>query len=572
MTGDPEVRLKPDTTYADWRKRFTERAEWRLTEHFFRAMFDFGFLNDLAADSFKRVLIGSIGGFVAFGFVLTRAYMIKYAILWNTGNPDRYRRALLGDDMTIIGLPMLLVAFVTLLVSQSLFPDERDFRILGPMPVRRIVVFRAKLTALLMFTGLFTTAAHVSLVPLMILTSLNPWGDSNVILRVAAWAIASVTASAFAILTITAVVGILVLALSRSRLQALSTIMRSTVLGLLVLCLPLVSHLPTLGGPLSRGATWMMLVPPAWFLGLQRVMQGSADRGLAQLAVVGIAAALVVGAVVAGTYVVLFKQFERLMLRPAPMSPPWWRITRVPLRSRVPPAFRGVFGFTIATLTRSELHQGVLVGLSACGIGLATIFLTSSIRLPISASIVPFLLMFACGVAVRAALALPIEHRANWVFQVTEDHAMRREQMRAVDRVVTAYVIGVPVLAATPLLWVALGPDAVLAGLVVASIGLVFVHAVLLDWRRIPFTCSYLPGKRFIGHSALIGFAACLLFTVISTGLVRTALVDVNQGLVITAALLIIGYWLRERRLATWKMTPLMFEDEFPDQMVQLQL
>jgi hypothetical protein len=44
------------------------------------------------------------------------------------------------------------------------------------------------------------------------------------------------------------------------------------------------------------------------------------------------------------------------------------------------------------------------------------------------------------------------------------------------------------------------------------------------------------------------------------------------QGLVITGALLIIGYWLRERRLATWKKTPLMFEDEFPDQMVQLQL
>ena len=37
--------------------------------------------------------------------------------------------------MLIIGLPMLLVAFVTLLVSHSLFPDERDFRILGPLPV-----------------------------------------------------------------------------------------------------------------------------------------------------------------------------------------------------------------------------------------------------------------------------------------------------------------------------------------------------------------------------------------------------------------------------------------------------
>ena len=569
----PKVRLKPDTTlFADWRRRFAERAEWRLTEHFFRAMFDFGFLNDLAADSFKRVLIGSIGGFVAFGFLLTRAYMIKYALLWSGGNPEVYRRALLGDDMTIIGLPMLLVAFVTLIVSQSLFPDERDFRILGPMPVRRIVVFRAKLTALLMFTGLFTAAAHASLVPLMILTSMNPWGDTNVILRLASWAIASVTASAFAILTITAVVGVLVLALSRSRLQALSTVMRSAVLGSLVVCLPLVSHLPTLGGPLSRGEPWIALVPPAWFLGFQRLMQGSTDRALSHLAIVGMAVFLVVAAVVTATYVILFKHFERLMLRPAPMSPPWWRINRAPLLSRVAPQFRGVSGFTMATLTRSELHQGVLVGLSACGIGLATIFLTSSIRLSITALIVPFLLMFACGVAVRAALVLPIEHRANWIFQVTEDHATRSDQMRAVDRVVLMYVIGVPVVASVPVLWMALGDDALLAGVVVASIGLVFAHAVLLDWRRIPFTCSYLPGKRFIGHSAIMGFAACLLFTVISSGLVRTALVSVNQGLVITAALLIIGYWLRERRLVAWKRTPLMFEDEFPDQLLQLQL
>jgi hypothetical protein len=155
---------------AAWRQRFTEREEWRLTEHFFRALFDFGFLSDLAADSFKRVLIGSVGGFIAFGLLLTRAFMVKYAMLLGTGTPERYRRALLGDDMLIIGLPMLLVAFVTLLVSHSLFPDERDFRILGPLPVRRFVVFRAKLTALLMFAGLFTAAAHVSLLPLTLLT------------------------------------------------------------------------------------------------------------------------------------------------------------------------------------------------------------------------------------------------------------------------------------------------------------------------------------------------------------------------------------------------------------------
>ena len=439
---------------AAWRQRFTEREEWRLTEHFFRALFDFGFLSDLAADSFKRVLIGSLGGFIAFGLLLTRAFMVKYAVLLGTGTPERYRRALLGDDMLIIGLPMLLVAFVTLLVSHSLFPDERDFRILGPLPVRRFVVFRAKLTALLMFAGLFTAAAHVSLLPLTLLTSLNPWGEHNVLLRLIAWAIASVAGSVFAVLTITAVVGALVLALSRSQLQSLSTFMRSMVLGLLVVCLPLVSHLPTLGGALSNRAPWMLFVPPAWFLGLQRTLQGLADSWLVQLGVVGLLATLLAAAVVGVTYLVLFRQFERLMLRPAPTSPPWWRADRLPVRSRVSPAFEGAYRFTVKTLGRSQLHQGVLVGLSACGVGLATIFLTSA-RLTTSATFVPFVLMFACGVGVRAALALPIEYRANWIFQVTEERIARREQFRAVDRIVTLYVIGVPLVAAVPLLWMA---------------------------------------------------------------------------------------------------------------------
>ena len=557
--------------FAAWRRRYSEREEWRLTEHFFRALFDFGFLSDLASDSFKRVLIGSVGGFIAFGLLLTRAFMVKYAVLLGTGTQERYRNALLGDDMLIIGLPMLLVAFVTLLVSHSLFPDERDFRILGPLPVPRSVVFRAKLTALLIFAGLFTAAAHVSLLPLTLLTSLNPWGEHNVLLRLIGWAIASLMGSAFAILTITAVVGVLVLALSRSQLQALSTFMRSMVLGALVVCLPLVSHLPTFGPALSSQAPWILSLPPAWFLGLQRTLQGQGDSWFVQLGAVGLISTLFAATVVGVTYVVLFRQFERLMLRPAPTSSPWWRVDRRPNRLRDSPAFEGAYRFTTKTIGRSQMHQGVLIGLSACGIGLATIVLTST-RIRISATFVPFVLMFACGVAARAALALPIEYRANWIFQVTEERITRREQLRAVDRLVTLYVIGVPLALAAPILWLAHETAALLPAVIIASVGLVFVHAVLLDWRRVPFTCSYLPGKRFIGHSALIGVAAWLLFTLTGGGFVSLATVNARMGMIVAASLLVIGYWLRERRLVNWTRTPLMFEDEFPDQPLQLQL
>jgi hypothetical protein len=542
-----------------------------LTEHFFRAMFDFGFLSEVGADSFKRVLVASVGGCIALGLLLTRVFMVKYASLMGAASPEPYRRALLGDDLFLIGLPMLLVAFVTLLVSHSLFPDERDFRILGPLPVRRSVVFSAKLAALFLFASLFTAAAHVALVPLILLTSLNRWSEHTVPARLAAWAIASISASAFAVLAITATIGLLVLGLSRSRLQTLTAIVRSGVIAVLVMCVPLVSQLPTLGGALARGSAWLAFVPPAWFLGLERVLLGSTDPWLVSLAGIALAAAGAAVVIVAATYTLLFKQFERLMLRAAPTSASWFSGERgghfqVAQGNRgAHPAFRAVSGFVLLTIGRSQLHQGVLVGLSACGVGIAMNSLIGG-NLARAALWTPFVFMFACGIGVRAALALPMEYRANWIFQLTEDRTTRREQFRAVDQLVTLFVAGVPAVAAAPFLWFALGARAAIAVAVIALVGLVFVHAVLFDWRRIPFTCSYLPGKRFIGHSTVFGVAACVFFTIAGWALAGGATTGTRPAVTIIVVLFLTAYLLRRRRLVVWEKTPLMFEDEFPGQ------
>ena len=261
------------------------------------------------------------------------------------------------------------------------------------------------------------------------------------------------------------------------------------------------------------------------------------------------------------------------------------RPTRV-TRAQSHPAFRAVHQFTVLTLRRSQLHQGVLVGLSACGAGFAiTGLIDANLGAPsstgeaassalVSAAVwTPFALMFVCGVAVRAALALPMEYRANWIFRFSEvDEAARREQMRAVDRIATTYVAGVPVAASIPILWTVLGPTGLVAGVVVALVGVVFVHAVLLDWRRIPFTCSYLPGKRFIGYGVLLGLAAFWLVTLTGAALAHAAIGSVGQALAIAAALSVAATVLRRRRLAAWRNTPLAFEDEFPDQPLQLGL
>jgi hypothetical protein len=165
-----------------------------------------------------------------------------------------------------------------------------------------------------------------------------------------------------------------------------------------------------------------------------------------------------------------------------------------------------------------------------------------------------------------------MDHRANWIFRLTEDKATRGEQMRAVNRIVTTYVVGVPVAAAIPILWLALGSPAAIAASVVALVGLVFVHAVLLDWRNIPFTCSYLPGKHLVAHTLVLGFAAFVLFTAAGVRLVNLAIASATYALAIACTLSLVAWLLTRRRLTGWRETPLMFDDELPDQPLQLGL
>jgi hypothetical protein len=580
-------------------RRLANRVEWHLTSHFFRAMFDFGIFTPDGADSFTRMLLGGVGALIAFGLLLTRMYGGKYAALSAAGSSESYRIALLGDDLFLVGLPMLLVALLTLLVSHSLFPDERDFRILGPLPLSRSVIFAAKLTALLLFTGLVIALVHLALLPLAALTSFNRFREHAVVLRLAAWIVVSMTASFFAVLAIAALVGIITLTLSRSRLHALTALSRSVMLATLVVCVPFTFHLPGMGQGLARGARSLLFVPPAWFVGLDRALLGSGDPWMLQLAGVAVAGVALSAFTVTAVYVVLFKQVERLLLRPPSAAPS--RLERhanrtgrvMPTRSNEggaapggpSPAFRAVWCFTTTTIRRSQLHQGVLIGLSACGIALIANSLTGTNltgRLGesgppgaplVSAAVwIPFALMFVCGIAVRAALALPTEHGANWIFRMTEDQLARRDQMRAVNRLVTACLVGMPVLATAPVLWLTFGRSAAIALAVVGLVGFVFVHAVLLDWRRIPFTCSYLPGKRLIAHTLVLGFAAFVLFTTTGMLLVYAAQASIAFAAAISVSLFVVGWALKRRRLTLWTETPLIFDDDFPDRLLQLGL
>jgi hypothetical protein len=534
-----------------------------LIRHFLRGMFNFGILTQAGADSFIRMLLGGLAGLLAAGFGLTRVFVGRYQALGQSDSAEPYRIIVAGDDMLIVGIPMLLAAFVTLLISDALFPNERDFRILGALPVRKRTVFAAKLIALVIFNAMFIIVIHAGLVPVVLITSANRWREHAIGARVLAWLAASGVASGFAVLAVMAMVGVMVLTLSRTRLVSLTALLKGTMFAGLLACVPLLLRLSTRGAALAHGAPWLALVPPAWFVALQRVSLGSTDAALIHLAIVARTMTVAAVAAVVVAYIVLFRNFETLMLRS--FARPSNRSTGLVIQigATATPAFTAVFRFTAITLVRSQFHQTVLIGLSGCGVALA---------MSGAATWGPFALMFACAVGGRACLALPLDHRANWIFRLTEDAAMRGDQLRAVDQMVTLWMVGPPLALAVSSMWVPLGLRGALGTVVVALVGLVCVHAVMFDWRRIPFTSSYLPGKRFVVHSFVLGCLAWVGFTGAGASLVNVATRGPVQASIVAAALATSAYALRRRRIENFRRTPLMFEDEPPDRPLGLHL
>ena len=346
---------------------------YRLTRHFFNGLFDLGFLSDDGTEAFERMIIGICALFFSFGLLLVRVFMATYANLRAHDTPDLYRQAVLGAEAFIMALPMWIVAFVTILVGHALFPDETDFRVLMALPVTERLIFGAKLLALALFTGLFVVATHIALTPLFLVISMGRWAEHAFVLRAAAFASASLGASVFAVLSVTAANGLLVLCLPRERLMGASAALRSAMLCVLVMALPFVGRLPAQGPRFASGSAWLYIAPPAWFVGLEQLLLGHTGSYVTHLAGLALAALALAMVTSAGAFAVLYRHFDRVMVRPAEGSAPRMRRIsrwRPRWRGQTEAAYAAIRSFTGITFRRSVLHQGVLVCVSAAGFGL----------------------------------------------------------------------------------------------------------------------------------------------------------------------------------------------------------
>jgi hypothetical protein len=559
-----------------------DRPAAHLTRHFFDALFDLGFLSREGADAFIRVLLGVIAVIFSFGLLLTRMYMGKYAGLKGAADAAPYLQALAADTTLAFGLPMWIAAFITVLISHSLVPDETDFRVLMPLPVTRAFVFGTKLLALAIFCGIFIGASLVAVTPLVALISSSRHAPYLPPVSLAAYWIVGTLSSACSVLVIVAINGVLTTALPRSRVHGVTASMRSVLLVGLMLAVPFVFALPADADRLAAHSPAMYLLPPAWFLGVERLMFGGADVYTARLGHIGLVALAAAAVCSTAAYLVLYRRFDRVMLRSLQVTR---RRPRVPFAFAANPWGRAIGDFTHATLRRSALHQGVLLGVTACGLALALNRLVdpqviawvrslATARLDVVLAIMgaPWLLMFAAGLGTRAALALPIEQRANWIFRMTESEATRGQQLRAVVRLMRQATVGLPLVLMAPLEWGLFGPRAIFALAANAACALLWVEVLLRGWRRIPFTCSYMPGKQTAAQTTVVGVGLLVLGVTlcgaIAVGSARSPLF----GIIAVALIGAVTWAFARARLALWSYAPLEFDDALPSAIDSLQL
>jgi hypothetical protein len=556
-----------------------------LTRHFFTSLFDFGFLSEEGAESLKRALLGCFAAAFAIGLLLTRVFMTKYGAL-SMAPAEIYERAVVADHAFLIAVPMWIVAAAVGLVGHSLFPDQTDFRVLMPEPLSRLTIFTSKLASLLLFVFLFIAGAHAALLPLFALTMIPAFGTGSLLAKTMAFAVSSVSGSLCAALAIVAVHGTLVLLAPRARLLAFSGTVRSVLIGLLVLSLPLVARLPATAGAFASGAWWLRWTPPAWFVGLERFLIGDANR--ASLAAQAAAAMALVFVVTMASYMLLYRRFDRVVLQPAA-----YQDTRGGSRSldrwigRA--SVRRVVGrFAWITIRRSVLHQGLVVAFLAAAGGFVLNGLLSvdgwngqlhasgkSTRPPallLALLGAPLTMMFLAIPAIRLALSVPLDARSNWIFRMTEDAAGRAEAAAANVGLVLALGVALPLALFGPLQWWMLGPSAVGVIVVEALTGWLLVEWFMAGWRRIPFTCSYIPGKGFVPLMFVKAFHAYVFFVFLATLILRLSFDRPRVWLAVAVLVGVAAGTLSLRRSRHADGTPLIFSDELPTDVNPLRL
>ena len=423
-----------------------------------------------------------------------------------------------GEEEFLVALTMAIAGLFAVLAWNNVFPDRRESLVLGVLPVRARTIFLAKTAAIATALGVsvvainsFTGAAY----PLLILADAGALGPLRPLL--AYWA-TMLAAGMFVCCGTLAVQGVAAQLLSYRLFVRVSSFLQLAaffaILGVLFLKPPFPSPHAL---ALAHYPAWFRWIPSFWFFGLLQQLNGSADAALTALATRAVWALGIVftGALAAST-LAYARNIRRIVeqpdIVPSDRSRPAARWgSRLAARWIARPVERAIVLFTARTLARSRQHRLLIAAYGGIGLAIALAYCRGLIYGPARwelsyernywnrpntpLMIVSLVLLVFAVIGLRAVFALPLALPANWIFRVT-----------AVDRP-SQYFSGVRnsvfLLAAGPIClaaaagYIAIWPlrPALEHIAVLCAVAVLLVSRWFDGFHKIPFACSYLPGK-----------------------------------------------------------------------------
>jgi hypothetical protein len=537
-----------------------------LVRHFFGRFFDNEFV---AANADPYATVVKILALLATpGFCLPWFRYVVYLRLDHY--PSQARLPVLWYDRCFfLSFAVLVMGGVTVLEWDALFPDRRDYVSLIPLPIRARTMFLAKVGALALFLVGFTAAVNLPstlMFPLFSFRSVDG-NIGGIAGTIAAQGISVFAASAFVFLSMVALEGMLLNVLSVKWFRKASVYVQCAMVFAL---LSMFFVFPNFGGKIyifkSVNPAMLFAYPPAWFLGLNEVLLGSRDAVFLQLTRVALGALASSAFIAAIAYGVAYRRHVKRTLEAiegadgvrtridAWISAAADRLSRNAVE-------RGTIAFIGKTVARSPKHRIFLAAYIGVGCAFVLQGLLESGARDTWLS-VPLVLCFFALSGLRYIFTIPSELPANWIFRVTESDA-RRNALDGARRAMLWLAV-VPLFAGlTPFFFVLWTPGVALAHLVFSVvISILLIEALTLDFWKIPFTCSYPPGK---ANVTILWIVYWLAFTTYAYSMARLEgwMVLRPSRLVIfyaAAAAVWIGFALHRRR---WERTGyvLVFED-----------
>ena len=251
----------------------------------------------------------------------------------------------------------------------------------------------------------------------------------------------------------------------------------------------------------------MILVPSLWFTGLYETLLGNKDPMFQALA---FAALLSIPFSLGAFYVTVGLSFRRNLKK---FTAEVFRkklfygikesvfhiIQKLPLHHSDQ---RAVFDFYRKTMKRSQIHRTRLIGFLAAGSGIILFYLlgwrvslaelSQVTRISLS---IPLIFILSLLLGIRNVVNVPSALEANWIFQLTEKKYLSNYLSGLRKGILFLDILPVSLLFFVfyTLLWDA--TTAFYLFIYFLGISVLLIEVFFTRYHKIPFACSYMPGK-----------------------------------------------------------------------------